>query len=76
MIYVNGIPMIKDHLVETEVNVLESRTESFSLSPPASSGEDCLRLKFGINSDCNLEVEGIDLRTGVNLGKKGLGLVS
>ncbi len=76
VIYVNGIPTIKDIFIESKVTAWEDRTLSFILNPPGQPGEDCLRLKFTINDAGKLEVEGLDMRTGEDLKKKTLGLVN
>ena len=76
VIYINGIPTIKKGIIEYKVTAWEDRTFSFFLNPPGQPGQDCLRLKFSINSDSYLQVEGIDLRTGGNLETKNLGRIN
>ena len=49
---------------------------SISLNPPGKIGEDCLKLLFTINTNSQLIVEGVDLRTGKDLQQKNLGLVN
>ena len=48
----------------------------FYLNPPGEAGKDCLKLNFSINSDGYLQVNGIDLRTGIHLKTKILGLIN
>ena len=73
---INGIPTIKDRLIDSEVMAWEVKTQLFYLNPPGEAGKDCLKLNFSINSDSYLEVKGIDLRTGIHLNTKILGLIN
>ena len=76
VIYINGIPTIKEGLAEIQVKELEGPPQLLYLNPPAEAGKDCLRLKFSINSDGYLVVEGVDLRTGFDIEKRILALVT
>ncbi len=76
VIYINGIPTIKEGLAQTQVSEWENSHQLLSLEPPGEAGKDCIKLKFNINSDSNLEVQGVDLRTGLDIEKRILGLVS
>tara|TARA_A100001037_G_scaffold303761_1_gene338613 strand:+ start:329 stop:1945 length:1617 start_codon:yes stop_codon:yes gene_type:complete len=76
VIYIDGIPTIKDRLIDSEVIAWEVKTQLFYLNPPGEAGKDCLRLNFSINSDSYLQVKGIDLRTGIHLKTKILGLIN
>ncbi|MEC9029005.1 MAG: Hsp70 family protein, partial [Cyanobacteriota bacterium] len=50
-------------------------TASLALQPPGQPGQDCLRLQFSIDDDAQLQMEGLDLRSGERLGKQKLGTV-
>jgi len=76
VIYVDGIPTIKSDSITPQLNPWEGLPHSLSLNPPGNAGEDCLQLTFQINDAKFLEVETVDLRNGVFLEKKELGLVS
>ncbi len=76
VIYIDGIPTIKDRLIDSEVIAWEVKSQLFYLNPPGEAGKDCLRLNFSINSDSYLQVKGIDLRTGIHLKTKILGLIN
>ncbi|WP_320666982.1 Hsp70 family protein [Prochlorococcus sp. MIT 1307] len=75
VIYINGVPTIKDELTEPEMTSWSQTINSFSLTPPGEPGEDCLQLNFIIDTESNLQVEGKDLRTGKELKRKNLGLI-
>ncbi len=67
VIYINGIPTIKSSSKEQRINRLEEEARKISLSPTGSAGEDCMKLKFTIDNECFLKVQGLDLRTGKSL---------
>ena len=62
MLYIDGIPTLKEGFLEPTVNILSERPSIISLNPLGQPGEDCLRLKFNIDEQCNLTMEEIDLR--------------
>ena len=46
---------------------------SIPLDPPGEIGQDCIKLFFNINDNCQLEVEGIDLRDNHKITIQNLG---
>ena len=75
VVYINGIPTIRDQIIDSGVNTWDDKPVCFFLNPPGQQGEDCLKLIFSINSAGYLEVEGQDIRSGEKLKKQTLGLV-
>ncbi len=70
IIYVNGIPTIKDIPIQNRINTAkEGNSILINLSPPGMLGDDCIKLQFNINEDCDLEIEGTDLRTNEEIKK-------
>ena len=43
------------------------------MDPPGEIGQDCIKLIFSINDNCQLEVEGVDLRNDKEITKQNLG---
>ena len=43
------------------------------MDPPGEIGQDCIKLIFNINDNCQLEVEGVDLRNNREITKQNLG---
>jgi len=76
VVYINGIPKIKEELTEATINAWVDRPVTFDLNPPGQPGEDCIQLNFSINTSRYLQVEGKDIRTGTKIPKKKLGLVN
>ncbi len=76
IIYINGIPTIKDEESKPRHILWTENVRSIKLNPPGKSGEDCLKLFFRIDSFCKLLVKGIDVRSGeVLLLEEELGLI-
>ncbi len=75
VIYIEGIPTVQTGPLEPKVNPWSNYPKTFSMNPPAQPGEDCIRLKFNIDNQSNLTIEGIDLRTEEILEKQVLGQV-
>ncbi len=75
VIYINGIPTLKNERTSQKVIPWENSTNSLILNPEGQPGEDCLRLQFKINSDAQLEMKGIDIRNGQEINTKILGPV-
>ena len=46
---------------------------SIPLDPPGEIGQDCIKLNFNINNNCQLEVKGIDLRNNNEITSQNLG---
>ncbi len=73
IIYINGLPIIKEIEFNERITKLDNKIISISLSPPGEIGEDCIKLRFKINNLCEIEVEGIDLRNNKIITLKNLG---
>jgi len=73
--YINGIPTLKNSKNEPRVIPWDDLPVEIKLNPKGKSGEDCLKLKFSIDSSCNLCVEGVDLRNGENITKAIIGSI-
>ena len=74
IIYTNGLPTLKTIESKDKIKKITDTIISIPLDPPGEIGQDCIKLIFNINDNCQLEVEGLDLRnnneiTSQNLGK-------
>ena len=74
IIYINGLPTLKTIESKDKVKKINNTVISIPLDPPGKIDQDSIKLIFNINENCNLKVEGIDLRnnnkiTSQNLGK-------
>ncbi len=72
VIYIDGIPTIESISKEPVLKRLHDIQLSIPLRPPGQPGEDCLRIKFKINDQATLFLEGIDLRTRESIEKQNL----
>ena len=63
IIYTNGIPTILPTKINPRIIQWDGSSTVVILDQPGQPGEDCLKLKFNINNDCQLELQGIDLRS-------------
>ena len=75
IIYINGLPTIREIEFEEKVNKLNNKVISIPIDPPGVIGQDCIKLKFTINDFCEVEIEGIDLRNNNTITTKNLGPV-
>ncbi|WP_320676189.1 Hsp70 family protein [Prochlorococcus sp. MIT 1300] len=75
VIYIDGMPTLKSTNNTLTTKEWETVSASIPLNPPGQPGEDCIRLKFNIDSESMLQVDGEDLRTGNALKRQHLGLV-
>ena len=74
IIYINGLPTLTTIESKDQIKKINSTIISIPLDPPGRIDQDCIKLIFNINDNCQLEVEGLDLRnnneiTSQNLGK-------
>ncbi len=60
--YANGLPTIEKIKSEDRITQLDNIIISIPLDPPGEIGKDIIKLKFTINNNCKLQIEGIDLR--------------
>ena len=65
IIYINGIPSIKecDPNPNFFIKPWANSLLTIKLDQPAEIGVDCLNVRFHINTSCELEICGIDLRS-------------
>jgi len=75
IIYIDGLPTLKKIESKEKIKKLNNNIISISLDPPGEIGQDCIKLKFNINENCQLEVEGIDLRNDATITRQNLGLI-
>ncbi len=75
IIYIDGLPTLKKRNTKDKITKLNNTTISITLEPPGQSGQDCIKLSFNINQNCQLEVEGIDLRNNSVITNKNLGSI-
>ena len=73
IIYINGLPTLKAIEVKDKIKRLNNTVISIPLEPPGEIGQDCIKLNFNINENCQLEVEGIDLRNNNEITSQNLG---
>ena len=75
IIYIDGLPTLKKRNSEDKITKLNNTIISITLEPPGQIGQDCIKLSFNINQNCQLEVEGIDLRNNSVIARKNLGSI-
>ncbi len=73
IIYTNGLPTLKTIESKDKVKKITNTIISIPVDPPGEIGQDCIKLIFNINDNCQLEVEGIDLRNNKEITKQNLG---
>ena len=73
IIYTNGLPTLKTIESKDKIKKITNTIISIPVDPPGEIGQDCIKLIFNINDNCQLEVEGVDLRTNKEITKQNLG---
>ncbi|WP_269625478.1 Hsp70 family protein [Prochlorococcus marinus] len=73
IIYINGLPTLSKIESKDKIKKINNSVISIPIDPPGEIGQDCIKLKFNINENCQLEVEGIDLRNNKQITNKNLG---
>ncbi len=73
IIYINGLPSLKTIESKDIVKRINNTIISIPLHPPGKIDQDCIKLIFNINENCQLEIEGIDLRNSNEITNKNLG---
>ena len=73
IIYTNGLPTLKTIESKDKIKKITNTIISIPLDPPGEIGQDCIKLIFNINDNCQLEVEGVDLRNNKEITKQNLG---
>ena len=73
IIYTNGLPTLTTIETKDKIKKINNTIISIPVNPPGEIGQDCIKLIFNINDNCELEVEGVDLRNDREITKQNLG---
>jgi molecular chaperone DnaK (HSP70) len=73
IIYTNGLPTLTTIETKDKIKKINNTIISIPVNPPGEIGQDCIKLIFNINDNCQLEVEGVDLRNNKEITKQNLG---
>ena len=73
IIYTNGLPTLKTIESKDKIKKINNTIISIPVDPPGEIGQDCIKLIFNINDNCQLEVEGVDIRNNKEITKQNLG---
>ncbi|AAZ58455.1 molecular chaperone DnaK [Prochlorococcus marinus str. NATL2A] len=73
IIYTNGLPTLTTIESKDKIKKINNTIISIPVDPPGEIGQDCIKLIFNINDNCQLEVEGVDLRNDKEITKQNLG---
>ena len=73
IIYTNGLPTLKTIESKDKIKKITNTIISIPVDPPGEIGQDCIKLIFNINDNCQLEVEGVDLRNNKEIKRQNLG---
>ena len=73
IIYTNGLPTLKTIESKDKIKKITNTIISIPVDPPGEIGQDCIKLIFNINDNCQLEVEGVDLRNNKEITIQSLG---
>ena len=73
IIYINGLPTLTTIESKDKIKKITNTIISIPVDPPGEIGQDCIKLIFNINDNCQLEVEGVDLRNNKEITKQNLG---
>ena len=73
IIYTNGLPTLATIESKDKIKKITNTIISIPVDPPGEIGQDCIKLIFNINDNCQLEVEGVDLRNNKEITKQNLG---
>ena len=73
IVYVNGLPTLKTIESKDRIKKINNTIISIPIDPPGEVGQDCIKLIFNINENCQLEVGGIDLRNNKEITTQNLG---
>ena len=76
VVMINGLPrVVEKNDGWDDVTRRPDTACELPLDPPGQPGEDCLKLRFHLNDQAELILEGEDLRTGESLESRPLGTV-
>ena len=73
IIYINGLPTLTTIESKDKIKKINNTIISIPVDPPGEIGQVCIKLIFNINDNCQLEVEGVDLRNNKEITKQNLG---
>ena len=73
IIYTNGLPTLTTIESKDKIKKITNTIISIPVDPPGEIGQDCIKLIFNINDNCQLEVEGVDIRNNKEITKQNLG---
>ncbi|WP_413683711.1 Hsp70 family protein [Prochlorococcus sp. MIT 1011] len=73
IIYIDGLPTLTTIESKDQIKKINSTIISIPLDPPGRIDQDCIKLIFNINDNCQLEVEGLDLRNNNSIKNYNLG---
>ena len=74
IVYHNGLPTLKQIESKDKIKKINNNNNiSIPLDPPGKIGEDCIKLNFNINDNCQLEIKGVDLRNNNEITTQTLG---
>ena len=73
VIYINGLPSLTTIESKEKIKKINNTIVSIPLDPPGEIDQDCIKLIFNINENCQLEVKGIDLRNNNQITSQNLG---
>ena len=73
IVYINGLPTLKTIESKDKIKKINNTIISIPVDPPGEIGQDCIKLIFNINENCQLEVGGIDLRNNKEITSQNLG---
>ncbi len=73
VIFINGMPTLRTIESKDKIQKLNNHVISIPLDPPGEIGQDCIKLFFNINDNCQLTVKGIDLRKNIEIANQNLG---
>ncbi len=75
IVYVNGLPKLDEIKSEDKITQLSNTIISIPLNPPGEIGKDCIKLRFIINDNCELQIDGMDLRNENEIKTMNLGSI-
>ena len=75
IIYTNGLPTLTTIESKDKIKKITNTIISIPVDPPGEIGQDCIKLIFNINDNCQLEVEGLDLRNNNEITIQNLGKI-
>ena len=75
VIYIDGIPTINSNTIKTNIKTSITSKTTIKLTQAGQIGEDCLKLNFNLDDNCNLTVQGFDLRNNQEILTRIIGSV-